>query len=180
MADIKGNLENANDKIENAQDNLEQSIVQAKKDLPNLTPNPPGLHAQSTAHELKSRLDWGEPALTILDVRDREAFNARHILGAQSMELEMLVERAQTTLEPNRDIYVYGADDAQTAQAAQLLRNAGFTRVSELKGGLYAYEDIHGSIEGTSTKDEELTAGAYNVVARLKEFKEDNDKSKSM
>lgn len=180
MADIKENFENANDKIEKAQDKLEQGIVQAKKDMPSVTPEPPGFHTQSTAYELKSRLDWGEPALTILDVRDREAFNARHIMGAQAMEMSTLVDRAKSSLESNRDIYIYGADDAQTAEAAQMLRSAGFTRVSELKGGLSAFEEIHGSIEGTSTAGEELSAGAYNVFDRLKEYKEDTDKQKSM
>jgi rhodanese-related sulfurtransferase len=40
---------------------------------------------------LKKRLDWGEPALTIIDVRDREAFNTSHITGAVSLPLSQLV-----------------------------------------------------------------------------------------
>ncbi|MCY7274879.1 MAG: hypothetical protein LH702_14405 [Phormidesmis sp. CAN_BIN44] len=31
---------------------------------------------------LKNRLDWGEPAPTIVDVRDINALNAKHITGA--------------------------------------------------------------------------------------------------
>jgi rhodanese-related sulfurtransferase len=42
---------------------------------------------------LKERLDWGEPALTIIDVRDRDAFNISHICGAISLPLNELVVR---------------------------------------------------------------------------------------
>jgi hypothetical protein len=34
-----------------------------------IPPQPP-IEAQTDAHTLKSRLEWGEPAFTILDVRD--------------------------------------------------------------------------------------------------------------
>jgi rhodanese-related sulfurtransferase len=159
-------------------ENPQDAIKKAKDSLPNVTPTPPDLHAQASAHELKARLNWGEPALTILDARDRETFNKRHILGAQSMPIDVLVDRAQSSLEPTRDIYVYGASDSETAQAANLLREAGFTRVAELQGGVDAFEEIGGSIEGTATKDEELSAGAYNVVARLGEFAEERAKEK--
>ncbi|PSN12432.1 rhodanese-like domain-containing protein, partial [filamentous cyanobacterium CCP5] len=46
--------------------------------------NPPELSSKATVQDLKTRLDWGEPALTIIDVRDREAFNLLHIQGAIS------------------------------------------------------------------------------------------------
>jgi rhodanese-related sulfurtransferase len=167
-------------RAENAVGNPQDLIKKAKDSLPNVTPTPPDLHAQATAHELKSRLNWGEPALTILDVRDRDTFNARHILGAQSMPLDILVDRAKSSLELSRDIYVYGVNDAETAEAASSLRQAGFTRVAELEGGVDAFEEIGGSVEGTITKDKNLTAGAYNVVARMQEFAAERDKEEKM
>jgi rhodanese-related sulfurtransferase len=176
MADAQDLL----NKVENRVGNPQDLIKNAKDGLPNVTPTPPDLHAQATAHELKSRLNWGEPALTILDVRDRELFNARHILGAQSMPSDTLVDRAKSSLELSRDIYVYGMNDAETTEAANSLRQAGFTRVAELKGGVDAFEGIGGSVEGTVTNDENLTAGAYNVVARMQEFAAERDKEEKM
>uniref|UniRef100_UPI0001A51B87 Alr3790 protein n=1 Tax=Nostoc sp. (strain PCC 7120 / SAG 25.82 / UTEX 2576) TaxID=103690 RepID=UPI0001A51B87 len=96
---------------------------------------------------LKSRLEWGEPAFTILDVRDRSTYNDGHIMGAMAMPIEDLVDRASSSLEKSRDIYVYGAGDEQTSQAVNLLRSAGFEHVSELKGGLAAWKAIGGPTE---------------------------------
>jgi rhodanese-related sulfurtransferase len=157
---------------------LQDAIKKTKDNLPDITPTPPDLHAQASVHELKSRLNWGEPALTILDVRNREDFNRCHILGAQAMPMDTLVDRAQSSLEPSRDIYVYGASDAETAQAAELLRQAGFRRVAELHGGVSAFQEIGGSIEGTATSEQDLSPGAYNVVSRMQEFAEEKAKEK--
>jgi len=105
-------------------------------------PVPPPLQAQSRVYDLKARLDWGEPALTIIDVRDRHAFNAAHISGAISMPMNELVDRALTSLELVRDIYLYGETDEETAIAASQLREAGYLKVSELRGGMSAWKAV--------------------------------------
>lgn len=146
-------------------ENIQNAIKDAKESLPDLTPTPPGLKAESSVHDLKSRLEWGEPALTILDVRDRESFNRGHIVGAMPMPLDRLVDSAQS-IDEVRDIYVYGATDDETSQAATKLKEAGFRNVAKLKGGLEAWKAIDGSTEGP----EEISppgADAYNVVSRL-------------
>jgi rhodanese-related sulfurtransferase len=107
-----------------------------------MIPTPPPFKAKSLVFELKSRLDWGEPALTIIDARDRTEFNFRHILGAIAMPLPELVTRAKSSLENSRDIYIYGETDEETAQAAALLRDAGFENVSELRGGVAAWRAL--------------------------------------
>lgn len=155
-------------------DNIENLVEKAKDALPNVTPTPPGLKAESSAHDLKARLEWGEPALTILDVRDRETFNKGHIMGAMPMPIDKLVETAKT-IDSVRDIYVYGASDADTAQAATKLRDAGFRNVAQLKGGLEGWKAISGSTEGT----EEIShpgADAYNVVSRIAQHQETQQK----
>lgn len=145
---------------------IPDQIGEIKDKLPDLTPTPPGLKAQASSHDLKSRLDWGEPALTIVDVRDRESFNNSHITGALPMPMEELVERAKSSLEPVRDIYIYGETDEQTAEAANLLREAGFRKVAELKGGIPAWKQIDGPIDGAMEHDNP-GPDAYNVFARL-------------
>jgi len=44
-------------------------------------PKPAPMQETSRVYDLKSRLDWGEPALTIIDIRDRSLFNESHIMG---------------------------------------------------------------------------------------------------
>lgn len=147
---------------------IPDQIADIKEKLPDLTPTPPGLKAQASSHDLKDRLDWGEPGLTIIDVRDFESFTKSHITGALPMPMDELVERAKSSLETVRDIYIYGETDEQTAEAAGLLRQAGFTKVAELKGGIPAWKAIEGPIDG-AMEHENPGPDAYNVVARLQQ-----------
>lgn len=114
-------------------------------------PIPGPLTDQSDVKDLKKRLDWGEPALTIIDVRDQDIFNTSHILGAISLSSKELVERALINLELIRDIYIYGSTEEETASAATQLRTAGYKNVSELRGGFAAWEAAGYPIEGKSS-----------------------------
>jgi len=131
-----------------------------------IPPQPP-IEAQSDVHTLKSRLEWGEPAFTILDARDRSTYNEGHIMGSMPMPVDQLQERAVSSLDKSRDIYIYGANDEQTTQAAQVLRSAGFEHVSELKGGLAAWKAIGGPTEGIVESRTPAGADEYNVVSRV-------------
>ncbi len=159
-------------------DEIQNTIQDAKdtlKDaLPNAVPTPPQQvrQPQANVNELKSRLEWGEPALTIVDVSDRNTFNNNHILGAVTMPLDRLVEIAQSTLEFTRDIYIYGATAEETATAADYLRSAGFTQVSELKGGFAAWKAIDGPTDGVNEAQSVVPKSAYNLVDRLKKHSE--------
>lgn len=140
-----------------------------------IPPQPP-IESQTDAHTLKSRLEWGEPAFTILDVRDRQTFNEGHIMGAMPMPADELVARAVPSLDKSRDIYIYGANDQETAQAAQQLRSNGFEHVSQLKGGLAAWKAIGGPTEGIIESKTPPGADDYNVVDRLKNHQENLQK----
>lgn len=118
--------------------------------LSKFIPIPESLKDKSSVASLKKRLDWGEPALTIVDVRDSSAFNATHIMGAISIPMNELVVRANASLELIRDIYVYGETNEQTAEAASNLRKAGYENVAELLDGLAAWKAIGYQTEGFS------------------------------
>jgi rhodanese-related sulfurtransferase len=141
-----------------------------------IIPGQPPIDPQSDVHVLKSRLEWGEPAFTILDVRDRMTYNQGHIMGAMSMALDELVDRATPSLAKSRDIYVYGANDEETAQAAQMLRSAGFEHVSHLRGGLAAWKAVGGPTEGVVESMSPPGKGDYNVVSRIQEHIETQNK----
>lgn len=147
---------------------VENTILNAKDKLPNVTPTPPSQQMpQSSAQALKQRLEWGEVAFTILDVRDRGAFNASRIMGAMAMPMEDIPQRALDSLEPRREIYVYGDSDEQSGQAANQLRQAGFESVSELRGGLAAWKAIGGPTEGNAETGYDASSAEYNVKSRL-------------
>ena len=144
--------------------------------LGGVVPPQPPIDPQSNVHELKSRLEWGEPAFTILDVRNRDAYNDGHIMGAMPMPADELVEKAEPTLAKSRDIYIYGETDQETAQAAQQLRAAGFEHISELKGGLPAWKAVGGPTEGIIESRTPAGADDYNVVARMQNHAETQKK----
>ncbi len=140
-----------------------------------IPPQPP-IEAQTEAHILKTRLEWGEPAFTILDVRDRMTYNEGHIMGAMPMPADELVERAVSSLDKSRDIYIYGANEEEAAQASQQLRSNGFEHVSQLKGGLDGWKAIGGPTEGIVESITPPGADDYNVVDRLKNHQENLQK----
>ncbi len=107
--------------------------------------------SSSNIENLAYRLKWGEPALTIIDIRDPEAYRQEHIMGAVMVPANQLMQVATDSLESIRDIYLMGADDAQLSQAAQSLRDAGYERVTELNGGIEAWKKAGGKTEGLAT-----------------------------
>jgi rhodanese-related sulfurtransferase len=94
-----------------------------------------------------------------------------------AMPMEDVVERAKSSLEPEREIYVYGESDEQTTEAAAKLREGGFTAISELKGGLAGWKAIGGPTEGTAELGYDASAAEYNVKARLDKHAEVTSKN---
>ena len=115
-----------------------------------LFPVPPALQDQSHVSDLKARLDWGEPALTIVDVRSWIVFDQGRIQGAVSIPEPGLVEYALANLEPIRDLYIYGETDKETFAAAAKLRAAGFQHVSVLEGGFEAWKAAKYPVEAVA------------------------------
>jgi rhodanese-related sulfurtransferase len=105
-----------------------------------LLPKPSPLRPESRVYDLKERLDWGEPALTIIDVRDRADFNESHITGAISMPVEALLATATRCFEATRDLYIYSNTDEESMAVAEQLRRAGFLRVAIVRGGVAAWK----------------------------------------
>lgn len=129
--------------------NLSEQIESAKSTVTEPLPTPPDMEGkQADPRELLERLNWGEPALTIIDARDREDFNKERITGAVPIAVDHLPEAAEPMLERNRDIYIYSDTAESTAEAAKQLRQAGFQKVAEIKGGLSSWKNIGGPVEG--------------------------------
>ncbi|MEL7067653.1 MAG: rhodanese-like domain-containing protein [Cyanobacteria bacterium J06581_3] len=111
---------------------------------------PDSLSSAASPSDLKRRLDWGEPALTIVDIRSRAAFNESHIVGAVSIPDAILVQSVSASLELERDIYVCGENNELSSAAVRRLREAGYQSVAELTGGLPAWKAINGAVESYS------------------------------
>lgn len=136
------------DKADSKENQVLNAVSKAQDVIGKATPVPTDFDSVSSPSDLKNRLEWGEPALSILDVRDRDAFNQERIMGAIAMPMADLTERAGQSFEPERDLFIYGESDEETAAAVTQLSSAGFQRVSAIQGGLPAWKAIGGQIEG--------------------------------
>ena len=74
-----------------------------------------------------------------VDVRTPAERSAKSIAGSLSVPLNHLQERIQE-LPRNRPLLVYCAGGYRSSIASSLLQRHGFTKLSELAGGVAAWE----------------------------------------
>lgn len=162
--------EDADTVIETAK-SAEQDTLDAVKGvqqtIAKATPAPTEFKEETTPSEIKDRLDWGEPALTIMDVRDRDAFNQERIMGAIFIPEGEIVSIAKQSMAAERSIYIYGADESVAKTAASQLSQAGYKKVSIITGGLAAWKAINGATEGTGQAAGLLDKGTGKDSASL-------------
>jgi adenylyltransferase/sulfurtransferase len=91
------------------------------------------------AAELKARLDRGEEIL-LLDVRQPWEHEYARIPGSILLPVPELPERIEE-LDPDRAIVAYCKVGERSAWAVDFLRQAGFTRVRNLRGGIYGWAE---------------------------------------
>jgi rhodanese-related sulfurtransferase len=78
----------------------------------------------------------------IIDVREAAEFVAGHVLGARNVPLARLDAPTPDLLKRKaRPVIVYGDAADRAGKAAAALKKHGFTRVTNLSGGLKAWQD---------------------------------------
>lgn len=90
------------------------------------------------AEELKNRLDHGDN-LFLLDVRDEYEYEISNI-GGYLIPLPELAERLNE-LNAGQEIVTVCKMGPRGVKAAELLQNKGFSKVSNLRGGIHAWAD---------------------------------------
>jgi glyoxylase-like metal-dependent hydrolase (beta-lactamase superfamily II)/rhodanese-related sulfurtransferase len=92
--------------------------------------------------ELNTRIESGSKELIVLDVRERDAFEAGHISGARLLprgQLELRVNEELT--DPTRRILVYCEFGRVSTLATATLRQMGFQGAVALDGGMKAWRE---------------------------------------
>jgi molybdopterin/thiamine biosynthesis adenylyltransferase/rhodanese-related sulfurtransferase len=93
---------------------------------------------EMTPTELKARLDRGDD-LFILDVREPHEYQICHLNG-HLIPLGELTRRVNE-LDSSREIVAYCRSGKRSADAVQFLKQAGFRKIWNLKGGILAWSD---------------------------------------
>ena len=92
--------------------------------------------------ELQTRIEAGGDALIVLDVREREAYEAGHIPGARLLPRGQLELRVNQDLpDPTRRIVVCCEFGRISTLATATLRQMGFQRAVALDGGIKAWRE---------------------------------------
>jgi adenylyltransferase/sulfurtransferase len=92
-----------------------------------------------TVDELKARLDRGEKVF-ILDVRNPEEYQICRLPGSVLLPLPQLPQR-YAELDKGREMVVHCKSGMRSARAIQFLRQQGFDKLHNLKGGILAWAD---------------------------------------
>jgi len=98
--------------------------------------------------ELLARVQRKEPGLVVLDVRERDAFEAGHIPGARHLprgQLELRVNEELT--DPTVRILAVCEFGRVSTLAAATLRELGFQRAVALDGGMQAWREAGYAVE---------------------------------
>jgi sulfur-carrier protein adenylyltransferase/sulfurtransferase len=91
--------------------------------------------------ELKQRLDAGEP-LTIIDVREPYEWEIGNLgeYGARLIPMAELAERVEE-IDPEEEVVLQCRSGARSGRALQFLREQGYSKLYNLKGGILAWSD---------------------------------------
>ena len=101
--------------------------------------------------EVRRHVDARDPALVILDVRERDAFRAGHVPGSRNVPRGELELRADRELpDPTARIVTCCQLGKISTLAAQTLRIMGYTRAVALDGGVEAWKQAGYPLEASA------------------------------
>ncbi len=108
-------------------------------------PRQPAVHGSAaaefeiTAPELKAKIDRGD-SFVLIDVREPHEYQICRIPSSRLIPLGELAKRVHE-LNSADEIIAHCKSGGRSAKAVNLLKNAGFRKVKNLKGGILAWSD---------------------------------------
>ncbi len=96
----------------------------------------------STFSDVQASLDGGGQ---LLDVRTPEEYSTGYVQGATNLPLQDIQNGTMPGSNKDQVIFVYCSSGNRSSQATALLKEAGFTNVTDL-GAITHVEDIGGNI----------------------------------
>lgn len=111
------------------------------------------LAADEPAKDAPVKIEQAEKLIAdgiqLLDVRTEEEWNEGHLKGAKRVDItaEGFLEKAKATLDPKKPVLVYCRSGGRSAKATKALREAGFTTVHDMDGGITAWQKAGKPVE---------------------------------
>ncbi|MFN8481624.1 MAG: molybdopterin-synthase adenylyltransferase MoeB [Anaerolineae bacterium] len=98
------------------------------------------LRWQISPREVETKLESHDPNFVLVDVRDPHEWEIGHIEGAHLIPLGDLPARMHE-LDSRNDIVLQCRSGVRSMKALNLLRDAGFSRLKNMTGGILAWAD---------------------------------------
>lgn len=83
----------------------------------------------------------------LLDVRTKEEFNEGHIANAQNLVYDENFSEKIGKLDKEKPVIVYCKSGGRSEKCAQILKDSGFVKVYDIKGGITEWK-----FEGKNTE----------------------------
>jgi rhodanese-related sulfurtransferase len=103
--------------------------------------------------DVRARVESGASGLVVLDIRERDAYDAGHIPGARHVprgQLELRID--QVLPDPTMRVVTCCEFGKISTLAADTLRTMGYVRAVALDGGMKAWREASYPIEATAPK----------------------------
>jgi len=85
---------------------------------------------------------YGNEKTQIIDVRSENEYKVSHLKNAQNICVSKNdFEEKASHLDKSKPVYVYCKGGMESAQAAQILKKMGFTKVYDLQGGIDGWQE---------------------------------------
>jgi len=107
--------------------------------IPQHAPEPSFVEGDITPQEVKARLDRGEK-FQFIDVREPHEYQICSIPGTRLIPLGELPKRLNE-LDPNIELVAHCKSGMRSAKAIELLKQSGFKKLRNMKGGILAWSD---------------------------------------
>jgi rhodanese-related sulfurtransferase len=103
---------------------------------------------ETTVGEVKKRMDRGDKAFVLVDVREESEWNAGHIPGATHLG-KGVIERdiEQKIPDAGQEIVLYCGGGFRSALAAEALEKMGYTNVISMDGGWRGWKEAGYPVE---------------------------------
>lgn len=92
--------------------------------------------------------DGARPAPQVIDARSAEEYALSHLPGAVHVEVDASMDDALRRLDSGRPSVVYCSAGYRACQLARRLRLAGVPEVANMEGGIFAWGNTGGPLEG--------------------------------
>ncbi len=107
--------------------------------IPGHTPEPEIVEGDITPKEVKAKLDRGDK-FQLIDVREPHEYQICSIPGAKLIPLGELPKRLNE-LDPSVELVAHCKSGVRSAKAIDLLKQSGFKKLRNMKGGILAWSD---------------------------------------